>query len=59
MTPPAPSYAALPPELRTAVEARLRRSSEFFANAVLPFVVRDLAQLLDKYVKKCEKWLAE
>ena len=59
MQPVAPSYAALPPELRAAVESKLRRASEFFATVVLTFVIRDLAQLLDKYVKKCEKWLAE
>ncbi|KAI0067910.1 hypothetical protein BV25DRAFT_1819378 [Artomyces pyxidatus] len=59
MQPLAPVYAALPPELRAAVETKLRRSSEFFATVVLTFVIRDTAQLLDKYVKKCEKWLAE
>jgi len=59
MQPLAPTYAALPSDVRMVVENRLRRSSEFFASVVLTFVVRDLAQLLDKYVKKCEKWLAE
>ncbi|KAF8272979.1 hypothetical protein EI94DRAFT_1565123 [Lactarius quietus] len=59
MQPIAPAYASLSPELRTAIESKLRRSSEFFATVVLTFVVRDMAQLLDKYVKKCEKWLAE
>ncbi|THH21472.1 hypothetical protein EW146_g70 [Bondarzewia mesenterica] len=59
MQPVAPSYAALPIEVRAAIESKLRRASEFFATVVLTFVIRDLAQLLDKYVKKCEKWLAE
>lgn len=59
MQPIAPAYASLTPELRSAIESKLRRSSEFFATVVLTFVVRDMAQLLDKYVKKCEKWLAE
>ncbi|KAF8506863.1 hypothetical protein F5888DRAFT_1603107 [Russula emetica] len=59
MQPIAPAYASLSPELRSAIESKLRRSSEFFATVVLTFVVRDMAQLLDKYVKKCEKWLAE
>ncbi|KAI0036662.1 hypothetical protein K488DRAFT_40573 [Vararia minispora EC-137] len=59
MQPPAPSYAALPRECRLSAESKLKRSSEFFASVVLTFVIRDLAQLLDKYVKKCEKWLAE
>ncbi|KAI0308056.1 hypothetical protein B0F90DRAFT_110822 [Multifurca ochricompacta] len=59
MQPIAPAYASLTPELRSAIEGKLRRSSEFFATVVLTFVVRDMAQLLDKYVKKCEKWLAE
>ncbi|KAG2023262.1 hypothetical protein CC2G_000935 [Coprinopsis cinerea AmutBmut pab1-1] len=57
--PLAPSYAAFPNDVRTLVEQRLKRSSEFFATVVLTFVIRDLSQLLDKYVKKCEKWLAE
>jgi hypothetical protein len=59
MQPLAPAYAALPMECRLSAESKLRRTSEFFATVVLTFVVRDLAQLLDKYVKKCEKWLAE
>lgn len=57
--PVAALYAAFPPDLRTALEVKLRRSSEFFAKVVLTFVIRDMALLLDKYVKKCEKWLAE
>ena len=59
MQPLAPTYAALPTEVRVGIEIKLRRTSEFFASVVLTFVVRDLAQLLDKYVKRCEKWLAE
>ncbi|PCH33485.1 hypothetical protein WOLCODRAFT_160098 [Wolfiporia cocos MD-104 SS10] len=58
-TPPAPLYAAFSPELRSALEYKLRHASEFFAKVVLTFVIRDMALLLDKYVKKCEKWLAE
>lgn len=57
--PVAPAYAAFPIELRIALEAKLRHASEFFARVVLTFVVRDLSMLLDKYLKKCEKWLAE
>ena len=56
---PAPLYAAFPPDIRTAIDLRLRHASEFFAKVVLTFVIRDMALLLDKYVKKCEKWLAE
>ncbi|KIY45372.1 hypothetical protein FISHEDRAFT_66954 [Fistulina hepatica ATCC 64428] len=56
---PSSSYHAFPMDYRVAVEARLKRSSEFFASVLLTFVVRDLSLLLDKYVKKCEKWLAE
>jgi hypothetical protein len=41
------------------MEMKLKRCSEFFASVVLTFVIRDLSQLLDKYAKKCEKWLAE
>jgi hypothetical protein len=57
--PIAPTYAAFPLDLRAAAEVKLKRVSEFFASVVLTFVIRDLAQLLDKYAKKCEKWLAE
>jgi hypothetical protein len=57
--PIAPVYGALPTDIRTSVELKLRRYSEFFASVVLTFVIRDLSQLLDKYAKKCEKWLAE
>jgi len=46
-------------DLRGSAEQKLKRFSEFFASVVLTFVIRDLSQLLDKYVKKCEKWLAE
>ena len=55
----APLYAAFPPDIRTALDNKLRHASEFFAKVVLTFVIRDMAALLDKYVKKCEKWLAE
>ncbi|KAG1715643.1 hypothetical protein ID866_1525 [Astraeus odoratus] len=57
--PVAPIYAAFPTDVRASAEVKLKRASEFFANVVLTFVIRDLAQLLDKYAKKCEKWLAE
>jgi hypothetical protein len=59
LQPVAPVYSTLPTDIRTSVEMKLRRSSEFFATVVLTFVIRDLSQLLDKYAKKCEKWLAE
>ncbi|KAI0361805.1 hypothetical protein OH77DRAFT_1391366 [Trametes cingulata] len=55
----APLYAAFPADIRAALENKLRHASEFFAKVVLTFVIRDMALLLDKYVKKCEKWLAE
>ncbi|KAF9821894.1 hypothetical protein IEO21_00324 [Rhodonia placenta] len=58
-TPPAPLYAAFPADVRQAIEFKLRHASEFFARVVLTFVIQDMALLLDKYVKKCEKWLAE
>ncbi|KAF8078410.1 hypothetical protein FPV67DRAFT_1615832 [Lyophyllum atratum] len=57
--PVAPAYAAFPVDIRTSTEQKLKRASEFFASVVLTFVIRDLSQLLDKYAKKCEKWLAE
>ncbi|EMD41733.1 hypothetical protein CERSUDRAFT_42937 [Gelatoporia subvermispora B] len=58
-TPIAPLYAGFPVEIRQALEIKLKHASEFFAKVVLTFVIRDMALLLDKYVKKCEKWLAE
>lgn len=57
--PIAPAYTALSAEQRLSLELKLKRSSEFFASVVLTFVIRDLSQLLDKYAKKGEKWLAE
>jgi hypothetical protein len=57
--PVAPAYSAFPMDIRGSAEHKLKRFSEFFASVVLTFVIRDLSQLLDKYVKKCEKWLAE
>ncbi|KAH8120260.1 hypothetical protein DFH11DRAFT_1739440 [Phellopilus nigrolimitatus] len=57
--PIAPVYGALATDLRMTLELKLKRSSEFFASVVLTFVIRDLSQLLDKYAKKGEKWLAE
>ncbi|KAJ7071285.1 hypothetical protein C8F01DRAFT_1206828 [Mycena amicta] len=57
--PVAPAYAALPPDIRAAADNKLKRASQFFATVVLTFVIRDLSLLLDKYAKKCEKWLAE
>jgi len=52
-------YSAFPTEVRSSTEQKLKKLSEFFASVVLTFVIRDLSQLLDKYVKKCEKWLEE
>ncbi|KAJ7139862.1 hypothetical protein C8R44DRAFT_606228 [Mycena epipterygia] len=57
--PVAPAYAAFPADIRVAADKKLKRASQFFATVVLTFVIRDLSQLLDKYAKKCEKWLAE
>jgi hypothetical protein len=57
--PTAQAYAAFPGEIRASTEQKLRRTSEFFGSVVLTFVIRDLSQLLDKYAKKCEKWLEE
>lgn len=57
--PPAPLYAVFPLDVRQGLESKLRHSSEFFAKVVLTFVISDMSLLLDKYVKKCEKWLAE
>lgn len=53
------SYASMPIDIRTQIEARLKRTSEFFCTVVIAFVVQDLGLLLDKYAKKGEKWLNE
>ncbi|KAG8901205.1 hypothetical protein FRB99_005479 [Tulasnella sp. 403] len=53
------SYGLIPLDIRSQIEARLKRSSEFFATVVIDFVIRDLGQLLDKYAKKGEKWMEE
>ncbi|KAH8826731.1 hypothetical protein DL96DRAFT_1669598 [Flagelloscypha sp. PMI_526] len=58
-TPIAEAYSGLSPDLRMAIETKLKRTSQFFASVVLTFVIRDLSQLLDKYAKKCEKCLGE
>ena len=57
--PVAPAYGSLATDLRLTLELKLKRTSEFFASVVLTFVIRDLSQLMDKYAKKGEKWLAE
>ncbi|KAN0063058.1 hypothetical protein ACQY0O_004221 [Thecaphora frezii] len=46
------AYASLPTELKGGIESRLRRSSEFFANVILAFVLRDVGVLLDKFAKR-------
>ena len=51
-------YGSLPTDLHQALELKLKHSSEFFASVILTFMVCDLSQFLDKYVKKGEKWLA-
>ena len=55
----APVYAALPMDIRSSLEPKLKRASEFFASVVLTFVIRDLSLLLDKFAKRCEKWISE
>lgn len=53
------SYASMPIDIRSQIEARLKRTSEFFCSVVIAFVIQDLGLLLDKYAKKGEKWLNE
>lgn len=52
-------YAPVSGHVRKQIEARMLFASEFFATVVLTFVVRDLGLLLDKFVKKTERWLEE
>ncbi|KAJ1310220.1 hypothetical protein OPQ81_006962 [Rhizoctonia solani] len=54
-----PMYLPVSGNVRKQIDARLQHSSEFFATVVLTFVVRDLGLLLDKFVKKTERWLEE
>ncbi|GAA94256.1 uncharacterized protein L969DRAFT_91054 [Mixia osmundae IAM 14324] len=52
-------YAEVPADLRKQIDARLRRSSDFFASIVIPFVMQDLALMLDKYAKRAASWCAD
>ncbi|CAE6462198.1 unnamed protein product [Rhizoctonia solani] len=54
-----PRYLPLSSHVRNQIDVRLQHSSEFFATVVLTFVVRDLGLLMDKFVKKTERWLEE
>ncbi|KAF8610633.1 hypothetical protein BDV93DRAFT_530499 [Ceratobasidium sp. AG-I] len=54
-----PVYGHLSSHVRKQIEQRMANSSEFFATVVLTFVVRDLGLLMDKFVKKTERWLEE
>lgn len=53
------AYAALPKDLRSSIETKLKKSSDFFANVVLAFVIKDLGILLDKSVKRNGVAIAE
>ncbi|CUA72414.1 hypothetical protein RSOLAG22IIIB_01082 [Rhizoctonia solani] len=52
-------YPSISGDVRKQIDARLQHSSEFFATVVLTFVIRDLGLLMDKFVKKTERWLEE
>ncbi|KAG9104603.1 hypothetical protein FRC06_000749 [Ceratobasidium sp. 370] len=54
-----PVYNQLSNHVRKQIEQRMANASEFFATVVLTFVVRDLGLLMDKFVKKTERWLEE
>ncbi|KAG8687482.1 hypothetical protein FRC09_013466 [Ceratobasidium sp. 395] len=54
-----PVYGHLSNHVRKQIEQRMSSASEFFATVVLTFVVRDLGLLMDKFVKKTERWLEE
>ncbi|KAG8763789.1 hypothetical protein FRC11_012365 [Ceratobasidium sp. 423] len=54
-----PMYLPVSSNVRKQIDARLQHSSEFFATVILTFVVRDLGLLMDKFVKKTERWLEE
>jgi len=42
-------YAVLDTEVCSHIKLRLRRSSDFFAQVVCPFMIRDIGILLDKH----------
>ncbi|CAD6890276.1 unnamed protein product [Tilletia controversa] len=46
------TYAALPTEVRVSIEAKLKRTSDWLANVLLCFVLRDVAVILDRYTKR-------
>ncbi|CEL52246.1 hypothetical protein RSOLAG1IB_00786 [Rhizoctonia solani AG-1 IB] len=54
-----PRYLPVSGSVRKQIEMRLHAASDFFATVVLTFVVRDLGLLMDKFVKKTERWLEE
>ncbi|CAE7161595.1 unnamed protein product [Rhizoctonia solani] len=54
-----PRYPSVSGDVRKQIDVRLQHASEFFATVVLTFVVRDLGLLMDKFVKKTERWLEE
>ncbi|KAE8210599.1 hypothetical protein CF327_g5548 [Tilletia walkeri] len=46
------TYAALPSEVRLSIEAKLKRTSDWLANVLLCFVLRDMAVVMDRYTKR-------
>ncbi|KAK0550932.1 hypothetical protein OC846_002674 [Tilletia horrida] len=53
------TYAALPTEVRVSIEAKLKRTSDWIANVLLCFVLRDIAIVMDKYTKRASLPLVE
>jgi len=46
------TYAALPTEVRVSIEAKLKRTSDWLANVLLCFILRDVTILADRYTKR-------
>lgn len=53
------AYAELPNEVRKIIEGKLRRTSDFYANVIVRFTLRDLSMFVDKAVKRAGATMLE
>ncbi|KAK9325006.1 hypothetical protein V1517DRAFT_315740 [Lipomyces orientalis] len=47
----------LPTDTQARVDKAVRRASEFFGRVICKFVLADIADLMDKYVRKGSRWM--
>ncbi len=53
------SYSTVSNENRAAIEAKIRRTADFFASVILPWTLQDLAILTDRGLKRATAPLLE